>query len=165
MKTGSKSLIFGVHQFFWHPVTVWLAWVKLYGDFPSWRETVCIILHDLGYWGCSEMDGLDGELHPYVGANIAGYLFGIEYEDLVLRHSRTLCKNLNVQPSKLCWADKLSMEFDPTWFYLIRARFSGELKQYREMADRSGFIPKEAPDHCWHRKLVSRQKEICGCGK
>lgn len=62
MKTGTKSLLFGVHQFIWHPLTVLLAWIKLYG-WPAWEELVCIIIHDWGYWGKSNMDGeLDGSI-------------------------------------------------------------------------------------------------------
>lgn len=155
MKTGTKSLLFGVHQFLWHPVTVWLAWRALYGQRPTWRETVCIAVHDLGYWGSSNMDGEEGERHPYFGANLAGRLFGPRYYDLCLYHSRYLSEKLGRQPSKLCWADKFSMGWDPSWLYLPRARWSGELAEYRRNADRRGFIALAAPDIAWHRKLVA----------
>ncbi len=153
MSTGTKSLLFGVHQFLWHPFTVWRAWVKLYGR-PTWRECVCIFVHDWGYWGCPEMDGAKGELHPFVGARIAGWLFGFEYHELVLNHSRYLSKKRGVEPSRLCWADKFSMVYDPQWFYLRRARMSGELAEYRDNAARRQFIGREAPDEEWHTKLV-----------
>lgn len=26
MRIGTKSILFGVHQFIWHPVTVYIAW-------------------------------------------------------------------------------------------------------------------------------------------
>lgn len=156
MKVGTRSLLFGVHAFWWHPITVWLAWVRLYGEFPSWRETVCIFVHDFGYWGCSEMDGPEGERHPERGAKIVGFLFGFEEYKLVLHHSRTYAKKLGAKESALCWPDKASMVYDPTWFYLIRARLSGELKEYRANADRNDFVPSSAPDRVWHRKLVER---------
>ena len=75
MKTGTKSLLFGVHQFIWHPVTVLIAWIWLYKRFPSWRELICMFVHDWGYWGKTNMDDEDGEKHPELGANIALKLF------------------------------------------------------------------------------------------
>ena len=48
-------------------------------------------------------------------------------ETLVLLHSRRYAKVHGLEPSKLCWADKLSIMYDPEWFYLLRARASGEL--------------------------------------
>lgn len=56
---GTRSLLFGVHQFLWHPWTVYRAWRYLYGK-PTWREVVCIFLHDLGYFGKPNMDGEEG---------------------------------------------------------------------------------------------------------
>lgn len=159
MTTGTKSLLFGVHQFLWHPVTVWLAWVRLYGEFPGWRECVCILVHDLGYWGAPEMDGPIGGDHPRMGARIAGRLFGEKYHDLVLLHSADLSRRLNREPSKLCAPDKFSMLHDPTPFYLFRARLSGELKEYRKRASDRKFIPAEATDADWHRALVVHAKE------
>ena len=43
MKVGTKSLLFGVHQLLWHPLTVWLGWIKLYKKPPSFKEAVCIL--------------------------------------------------------------------------------------------------------------------------
>lgn len=160
MKTGTKSLLFGVHQFLWHPVTVWRAWRSLYGVRPTWRETVCIIIHDFGYWGCPNMDGDEGEKHPYFAANIAGRLFGPRYYDLCLYHSRYLSKKLGREPSKLCWADKLSMIYDPSWFYIPRARASGEMREYRRNADRRGFVSLAETDEHWHKKLVLHLRDM-----
>lgn len=156
MKLGTRSLLFGVHQFLWHPFTVWLAWVKLYGSYPTWRECVCIIIHDFGYWGCKDMDGPQGQWHPYTGARIALKLFGSEHANLVLLHSRTLAARMKAEPSKLCWADKCSMLYDPQWFYLFRARLTGELKEYRQNAETNGFISTAHPDWVWHEKLCRK---------
>lgn len=54
MKTGTKSVLFGAHCFFIHPLFVALAWWKLFG-FP-WdpRLWVAFFVHDLGYWGCEK---------------------------------------------------------------------------------------------------------------
>ncbi len=70
MNTGTKSLLFGVHQFIWHPWTVARAWRALYGSWPQWWEWVAIICHDLGYWGCTDMDGPSGRPHPIRGAKL-----------------------------------------------------------------------------------------------
>lgn len=161
MKTGTKSLLFGVHQFAWHPFTVWLAWVRLYREFPTWRECICILIHDWGYWGCEHMDDAKGEQHPAVGARLALWIFRDQkYHDLVLRHSRFLCKKIGCEPSKLCWADKFSMMSDPQWFYLIRARASGELAEYRSNADERGFMTIYASDRAWHSKLVQLLRDM-----
>ena len=148
MKTGTKSLFFGVHQFLWHPILVFIAWTKLYG-LPSFREAVCIFIHDWGYFGCESMEGVDGSDHSRVGAEIAEGLFGIDYYRLVLFHSRHFARKWNRHPSKLCWADKLSFAYEWRWFYLLRARASGELAEYRALAAYSGVCPREASDDAW----------------
>ena len=149
MTTGTKSLLFGVHQFVWHPFTVLLAWWKLYGR-PGWRELVCIVIHDWGYWGSPNMDDGRGEQHPRAGATMALSLFGdLRYYDLVLCHSRHLARRIGLTPSLLCWPDKLSILFDPPWFYLFRARLSGEIKEYRTMAALANFVPLSATDREW----------------
>jgi hypothetical protein len=133
MRVGTKSLLIGVHQLLWHPITVYLAWCRLYGR-PTVREAICILVHDWGYWGSRDMDGQSGIDHPKLGSEIAGRLFGDYYRELVVLHSRRLARKLGATPSKLCWADKASILFDPEWFYLLRARASGELAEYREKA-------------------------------
>lgn len=69
MNTGTKSLLVGAHQFLWHPVCVALAWRKLYGSLPSDpRVWLVFALHDWGYWGCPNMDGTKGKMHPWRAA-------------------------------------------------------------------------------------------------
>lgn len=155
MNTGTKSLLFGVHQFIWHPITVLRAWHHLYGP-PSWKEIVCIVIHDWGYWGSPDMDGEKGERHPEIAARMAGKLFGREYHDLCLLHSRHYARNAGKEPSKLCWADKLSILYDPAWFYLLRARLSGELREYRSVAANAGFISLSASDREWFAWIRDR---------
>ncbi len=81
------------------------------------------------------------------GARIAGELFGEEYYNLVLLHSRHYARLVGKEPSKLCWADKLSLIYDPKQFYLFRARLSGELREYRKNADQ--WVPVSAIDAEW----------------
>ncbi len=157
MRVGTKSLLFGVHQVFIHPLWVALAWWKLYGFPFDPRLWVAFIVHDWGYWGCPEMDGPKGDLHPYVGAQIIHKLFDgyiyyacIEWScdfaaerkhdwfNFCLYHSRFLAKQQNAQPSRLCMADKLSLGLEPWWLYLPRAWVSGELKEYMKSAQPDG---------------------------
>jgi len=136
LKTGTKSILFGVHQFIWHPITVYLAWIYVYKQIPNFKETICIIIHDLGYWGKSNMDCEDGQKHPELGAKIALKLLdkgkSKKYYNLCLYHSRHYSKNKKHKPSKLCWADKMSIKFEPCVVYITKAKLSGELEEYRE---------------------------------
>jgi hypothetical protein len=150
MRVGTKSLLFGVHQFIWHPITVFIAWRAKYG-WPSWREVVCIVVHDWGYWGAPNMDGAEGERHPELGAHIAMRLFGAKYRDMCLHHSRHYCRQAQAEPSKLCWADKLSICYDPWWLYIPRAMLSGEINEYRQLAASAGFVPLSATHREWFR--------------
>ena len=159
INVGTKSLLFGVHQVIWHPLTVYKAWIKLYGR-PSWKECVCIVIHDWGYWGKPNMDGSEGSNHPELGASIAGKLFGKEYSELCLLHSRTYANKVGKEPSKLCWADKLSIAYEAKWTYLIRARLSGEIKEYRNIAACSGFISRVEPHEEWFSKLKELYTQV-----
>lgn len=70
MKIGTKSLLYGAHCFFIHPVFVAIAWIKLFGWPWDPRFWIAFFVHDLGYWGKPDMDGEEGETHPEVGARI-----------------------------------------------------------------------------------------------
>jgi len=136
MKIGTKSVLFGVHQFIWHPITVLLAWIDLYG-FPKPWELFCILIHDLGYIGKKEMDGPEGDTHPELGALIAGKIFGERARLECLGHSRSYCLEKQLPISRLCWADKWSPMFDPTHFYWFRGTLSGEIGEYRKSFPRA----------------------------
>lgn len=157
---GTKSLLYGVHQFAWHPFTVRLAWVRLYKISPNWKTCVCIVIHDWGYWGCNTMDGVGGREHPRWAARIAGKWFGQDYYHLCLWHSRYLAKKYNGVPSALCWADKYSMLSDPVWFYLIRARLSGEIEEYHKNAVARDFIAPWHSERQWLLKLRTHLAEM-----
>ena len=160
MKMGAKSLIFGVHHILWHPFTVCIAWIELYGV-PNWKELVCIFIHDWGYYDCSNMDGPEGVNHPLLAAEIAEkYLDApnsTRYHDLCLYHSRTTASKYNTTPSKLCWSDKLSCKYDPWWFYIARGMLTGEIKEYRTNAARLGETPIECPHKTWYKQAREKQ--------
>ena len=111
MKIGTKSVLFGVHQFLLHPFFVALAWIRLYG-FP-WRIQywVSFFVHDLGYIGKPDMDGEEGEEHVMLGGEIMANLFGVEWGEFTLCHSRFQSPtdgSGRKMISRLCVADKFS---------------------------------------------------------
>lgn len=142
MKIGTKSVLYGAHQFLLHPLFVALAWWKLYG-FP-WdpRLWVAFYVHDLGYIGKPNMDGPEGETHPELGARIMRKLFGDEWGDFCRYHSRFYAKREGRQFSRLCVADKLAFSLTPRWLYLPMVRATGEIHEYLDLArDRKEMDP------------------------
>jgi len=156
MNVGTKSILFGVHAFWLHPILVAIAWWRLYG-FP-WQPWLWVLffVHDLGYLGTPNMDGEEGETHPWLGANILwelelwwDYLKLIPWRHgamfkpyarsdswgyVALYHSRFLAKKAGRRPSRLCMADKLVICTEPWWLYLPRALASGEIDEYMRLA-------------------------------
>lgn len=153
MTVGTKSLLFGVHCFLIHPFILAFAWYKLFG-FP-WDPRLWFVffLHDIGYFGKPNMDGPEGETHPYFGAWVMSLLFdwpcalkrGVFWDCVMCRwmgpwglftllHSRYLAKRLGLEPSRLAIADKLVIAIEPSWLYLPRAIASGEIEDYFEQA-------------------------------
>ena len=142
MKIGTKTLFFGCHQFIIHPLYVYIAWIKLYHKLPSIGETLAIIIHDWGYFGKGDLDGIDGEKHPEWACkffnNIKHLWFTqnwfvkcLDLSDLCLYHSRSYAKIYNAEPSKLCWADKYGTILYGKYLWTFLATISGELNEYK----------------------------------
>lgn len=130
MTIGTRSILFGVHQFAVHPWFVAWAWWKLYG-FPLDPRLWCaFFLHDIGYFGKPNMDGPEGETHCEAGARVMGWLFGKKWGDFTLYHSRFYAKKFNQPFSRLCAADKLAIDLTWQWLYLIQANLTGEIHEY-----------------------------------
>lgn len=156
MKIGTKSLLFGTHQFLWHPWTVARAWRVLYGVRPTIDQKICIFFHDWGYWGCPNMDGFEGKRHPMRGALIAEWLVKQRHQWLrgtsstyaqlkgcaaftrTAMHSTSFAKLHGHGVSVLFLPDKASILCEPKWFYLLRARLSGELDEYVANSPKAG---------------------------
>ncbi len=141
---GTRSVLFGAHCFLTHPWFVAAAWTRLFGFPFDPRYWAAFFVHDLGYWGLTNIDGPEGEKHPEFGAWIMSW-FDDEYancskcyeypsdapgewpscprckaqrtrwRDFSLYHSRYYAKAHGAQPSKLCFADKLSFTLTPRW--------------------------------------------------
>lgn len=181
MKLGTKSLLFGVHQVLWHPWSVARAWRAHHGRWPTFYEAAAIVVHDLGYWGCSTMDGPDGKRHPEVGSRLV-YRFiqfceGLrgnrfwsksvtatcfEHFILVLCHSRSMAEYVGLPPSALCAPDKNSILFDPLWFYWLRGTLSGEINEYRRNAIAGGHLPAETTNWQWLKWYRGRMESGLG---
>lgn len=158
MKVGTKSVLFGAHCFFLHPWFVAAGWWKLYG-FP-WdpRLWIAFLVHDIGYLGKPNMDGPEGERHVELGARIMARLFGREWGDFSLLHSRYYAKKNGRSVSKLCFADKLSIAMTPHWLYLPMVTATGEIKEYLKMAqkaDSTHWTPTGYDKRKWHAQLCA----------
>lgn len=142
MKVGTKSLLFGSHQFIVHPFFVAIAWYIIYKKLPSLHEWCAIITHDWGYWGSSNMDGEEGENHPE--HMFRWWLdrygdFGDKVAMEIVGHSRFFSSKKDIPLSKLFRADKMSVSLYPKWLYLLLGNLSGEIKEYmRIYSEREG---------------------------
>jgi hypothetical protein len=134
VNVGTKSVIFGAHQFIIHPLFVALAWTRLYGLPLDPRLWVAFFVHDLGYFGLPNMDGAEGERHVEWGATLMARWFGAEWGAFTLYHSRFYAKRDGAPYSRLCVADKLSVALEPWWLYLPRVLLSGEIHEYMALA-------------------------------
>lgn len=142
LNVGTKSLLVGAHQFFLHPIFVLWGWVKIYGwpkEFPIY---VAILLHDIGYWGKTSMDGEGGKTHPELGAKLVSKLFDkwvydtdpgcygrfrvLRWRNFTLLHSRHYSKLWNVPHSDLCVADKMAFCMTPFWLYKLHMKLNPE---------------------------------------
>jgi len=144
MHLGTKSVLYGAHQFAIHPWFVAAAWTKLYGFPKDPRLWIAFFVHDLGYIGKPNMDGPEGEQHPYLGAKIMK-VFGQEWYDFCLYHSRFLAKQHDKPFSRLCVADKLSICLTPSWLYLPAVRLTGEVQEYMKHAYEGKYVTMNIP--------------------
>ncbi len=129
MKIGTRSLLYGVHQFIWHPMFVFLSWWWLFGR-PSFGEIVAIVIHDWGYWGKPNMGGAEGDTHPEWAA-LLFERWNKPYLAAQCRgHSRFWAKKLGIPLSKLCYADKLGNALMPIWLWGTAAKLTGEYEEY-----------------------------------
>jgi len=163
---------------FFHPWNVGYTWRKVYGSWPNLYEWCSVIAHDAAYFDCPDIDGAYGKSHPFDGARLAQSLaIGIAWiagEDrreqirrgshayfLALLHSRSIATRLKEEPSKLCAPDKLCVLYEYRWFYLLRARLSGEIVEFKARAVQAGHIQPGATDGEWFDDYCARvEKEF-----
>ncbi len=153
MKLGTKTLLFGVHQIFLHPLLVLIAWIKLYKSFPSFKELFCIFIHDWGYWGMESLKCAKGDTHPELGARIVNKLFGSEWRDFILGHSSFYIKRNGIPQSKLLPPDKYWHCIIPLWVYKLLAVPTGEFAHYRGLKHARQVSNLDASDKEWWDEL------------
>jgi hypothetical protein len=161
MKVGTKSLLFGSHQFILHPLMVALGWRHCYGTFPrDWRVWVVFLVHDWGYWGLDGMDTPAGQLHPARGANIVWRLFDRRTPHLgpsppggrgtwwtfSAYHSRYYARHMGQEPSLLMRADKMATALLPRWLLWLLATLSGEGPEYVAYHTAAGYPVRDVWD-------------------
>lgn len=170
MKVGTKSFLFGAHCFFLHPWFVAWAWWKLYGFPFDPRLWVAFFVHDIGYFGKPNMDGPEGEEHPWIGANIMHFLFdprdrfridANEWRDFTLCHSRYLAKRIGRPFSRLCVADKLAIALTPRWLYLPMVNWTGEIHEYLKMAHHADMTSGRFKAGDYRDRQVEWHIELC----
>ncbi len=113
MTEGTKSYLFGCHQFLIHPIIVVIAWKKHFGYMPRLWELVCILLHDVGHIGKDYLSDYEQKkIHWVLGARIALKLFSGKGFVLIAGHT----KQSEWPRSKLFYADKYSWVIAPVWW-------------------------------------------------
>lgn len=163
MNVGTRSVLVGVHAFWWHPLVVFAAFCRVHKCLPSWWQTVAIVTHDISYWGCADMDGPEGINHPRGGAAIAARICGLFSPERAfdayffsLYHSSNFARLHGATPSDLYLPDKVSILMEPKWWYLFRARLSGELTEYVERESEKLGLSSLTPNvwYDMYKKLV-----------
>jgi hypothetical protein len=158
LTVGTRSILWGGHQFILHPIFVALAWRKLYGSWPRKLPIwFAFFLHDIGYWGKNEMDGEEGENHPEWGAAILSDLFdygawsnGDEWYIFSATHSRSYASKIDRWDcSDLMRADKLATAMMPQWLYVALLWLSNEWVEYRDRWVAAGTYPGKPDDGIW----------------
>ncbi len=136
MNIGTKSILFGVHQFVLHPLQVFLAWVVLYKSLPKFHQLCAIVTHDWGYWGSPNMDGIAGSEHPRRAGDAWRNFgkFGRKVSWEIYGHSGSYASEYNIPRSKLFKADKLCVIFIPCYLYVVLSSLSGEIREYMEIS-------------------------------
>lgn len=169
MKQGTKSILIGCHQFFWHPLFVYLGWIMYHNRFPKFWELICIILHDIGVYGTNYLEDKNSKLlHPVYGMAITEKLFGKKGFNLIGGHSLEYIKYYNefiksddeeeLIISNLFYADKYS--------YLIIPNFILSWQHFIEFPtlwkERNNQIVREMAIQClankkdMHREFLDR---------
>jgi len=122
MKEGTKSVLFGCHQFIIHPLFITIAWKKIYGRWPKLWQLVCIFLHDVGHIGKDYLSDYEQKRkHWILGSRLAKLFFGWKGYHLICGHTtQSGCVR-----SKLFYADKYSWLIAPIWWLRLNDKIEG----------------------------------------
>ncbi len=135
MKQGTISIFIGCHSVI-HSILVFISWKIIYKKFPSFLETVCIFLHDLGHFNLNYLDSVEQKRkHWKLGAEIALYLFGEKGFKLCAGHDNYS----GYKKSLLYKPDKYSWYIAPKWWLKFNIIFEPKIKM--------GYTAQEAVDN------------------
>lgn len=116
MTEGTKSYLFGCHQFLIHPLCVLWAWRKWFGTWPKFWQIVCIFLHDIGICGRQYLSNKEAKNGHWIeGAYWAKRLFGWKGFYFCAGHTPE-SKDCLIGRSQLWYADKYSWVVAPMWW-------------------------------------------------
>lgn len=175
---GTKSLLFGAHAFYLHPIYAMRAWIHIEGWTLNPAVWLSVFVHDFGYWGCRDIDGEDGKKHPEFGARVMRFLdcplcalslwgptihCSRKWHDFCLYHSRSYSRSKGANPSRLCAPDKLSFKYQIKWLYIFMTELTGELDEYMTHAVQLGEIEEGDSSSLWYDKLVKISEEYSKC--
>jgi len=146
MTEGTKSYLFGCHQFFIHPLITLIAWIRLYKKPPKFWEIACIFLHDIGHIGKNYLSNYEEKKnHWCLGSVIAYKLFGQKGDNFVAGHT----SQSPYPRSRLFYADKYSWVIAPEWWL----RLNDKIEKFGQ----------QRPLKTW-RKIIKENWEA-GCPK
>lgn len=159
---GTKSWLFGCHSFI-HSILIIRAWKHLYKSYPSFKECICIMLHDIGYCGKNYLTDKSNSSHAELGAQICGELFGGDYYLFVLGHSVTAAKKHGIAVSKLEAPDDYSWILAPDWWLRLNQLVEPQLhgiewkKKVKENWDKNGLLGRGASFELTKAMLLEKE--------
>ncbi len=173
MTQGTKSFLFGCHQFLLHPYFILKAWKFWYGKYPNWREIVCIFIHDIGIIGLDYLEKGRKDGHWNKGALLVKRLFGRKYFNFCAGHTdewhflgSELLKDKTASRSKLFIPDKISYLFCPLWWLKWCTYLEGFLKragvshlQWREMVKQNMIESFPKGSHRLFSEIIAEREE------
>jgi len=126
MRQGTISLLAGCHAPIPHGILVAMAWREIHGRWPTWREAVVILLHDIGHWGLDYLDDPAVKAHHWeLGAALCRAILGEQSYRLAAGHCPV---QSGCQESALYRPDKRSWALAPRWWLVLNALAEPKLR-------------------------------------
>lgn len=129
------------HVFLGAKILGWLFDFEALKSGPRW---IVGPLNDF-LWFCRERRIISGKSR--FGSDGSWYCFSFY-------HSRSIAERYGVEPSRLCYADKLATCLEPRWLYMLRVRATGEVEEYVERFSATHLdVPSAERREAWFRRM------------